>query len=165
MWPDIGGLPSLTLVTHQSDADKNSINLRGLQGEVVQPCQRVSSARHTASLPEMSAIIRTYTSPNSGSAKPHLIKRDNYAEGRKCTYPKLANSATPTAPGTSLYSQSSCSSGLILSTFGLGHSGPAPAISSRSLTHLRAFALAVPPNTHRASSLISSICLYPMPLS
>lgn len=97
--PDIGGLPSLTPVTHQSDADKNSINLRGSQGEAVQPCQRAPGAQHTASLPEMSAIIRTCTRPDGGNAKPRFIKRDNYVERRKRIYPKLANSATPPPQG------------------------------------------------------------------
>lgn len=54
------------------------------------------SAWQTASLPEMSTIIRICASPDSGSAKPHFMKREDYVliEENLCTQVRPVNSAT-----------------------------------------------------------------------
>ena len=54
------------------------------------------SAHRTVSLPKMSAIIRTWSSPGSRDAEPHFIKRENYIlrEENVWTQVKLAKSAT-----------------------------------------------------------------------
>lgn len=94
------------------------------------------SARHTVSLPEMSAIIRTSPSPGSGNAKPHFIKRENYVLRGNFMYTSNASKERhPTAPVTSLCSQPSQSSGLIFYPISLRHSASAPLASLLFLKH------------------------------
>lgn len=92
------------------------------------------SAQHTASLPEMSAIIRTCTSLGSGNAKPHFIKRENYVKRRKLMYTnKASKQCHPIAPLTFLGSQSFLNSGLI--SICLRHSALSPLASLLFLKH------------------------------
>lgn len=59
-------------------------------------------AQHTASLPEISAIIRTCTSPGGGNTEHCFIKRENYVARRKFMYTdkadKQCHPVTPVVP-------------------------------------------------------------------
>lgn len=89
--PGIGGLPSLTSVTHQSEGDKNRSNLRGVQGEPVEVMTKSTQCPAHSAPSRMSAILRACPGPGGSRAEPHFIKQEDYVERIKFMYTNEAS--------------------------------------------------------------------------